>query len=1764
MMQATGDVERLSSLTSCDQEPIHTPDAIQPQGALLVARGDDLIVTHSSANTAGWLGLPARAVLGRPLCEVLGEQAGQNIRSALADERFGFCNVLPVNPPTAPRPLQMVVHPIDGSVCIELETAIPDAERGSAIQRALAIMQTLHTASSQRELCNIVVAKLRQLTGYDRVMVYRFDREGNGEVIAEACEHDLGPYLGLRYPASDIPRQARRMYLAQRVRAIADVDYLPVPLLADAALGSLPPLDMTLCALRSVSPLHLEYMRNMGTRASLGVSLIINNSLWGMLICHHRSPQPVTADLRAQCDLIGQLVSLLLGSLGEAESYAEQLRRQRTFQEVAAPLGNTGQVMDALALSGDALLKMMDAGGAVIKLGECKFTLGVTPPVDAAERAMTALSTVSEGGLVAVDELREILPEWAAHCATGSGALFLPLSPSSADAIIWFRPEMERVVTWAGDPRKPTTADTTTGRLSPRHSFAAWRELVRGHSKPWQEADRATARELQRTVTMAIARQAEAELANLRYYDALTGLPNRRMLQEKLEAQGLGSDIALLYLDLDRFKAVNDTLGHSAGDALLCAVAQRMIGCSREGDLVVRLGGDEFAIVQAGGEQPFQATALAQRVIEILNQPFDLAGQQVGIGVSVGIALGEAGTELDTLLINADQALYRAKAAGRGTYRLFRYDQQERGEGMFLQDEEQVALEARSHPGKIRATAMSRPTGTLEHLLNGVPHPILVKDCAHRWLAANDAMWALMGRPREDVLTLTDHDFVPKDQADGCWAIDDEVFATGMEREVEEDLTAADGQVRRLKTLKRLATVPGLTGDETFLVVSITDTTRENQLRQALHESREDHRYALELSPLISWTADPAGRVIEIGQRWNELTGMTPSELRDRGWIDIIHPQDLSATQHQMALSWESAQPLDVECRLQLSDQTFCWFRLRAAARCNTEGRVIRWYGTTIDIHKRKLTEIALRDSEVRFRAMADDAPVVVWVTDATGECIFINRFWLQMTGQTEADAHGFGWLEAVHSDDRDEVGQAFIAASAAQTMFRAEYRVLRADGKAAWVIDTAAPRVAPDGTFLGYIGSIIDISERHETEVELQKSEEFARSILESSPDCIRVHDRKGRLLFMNAAGQHLMDVANFSQVEGRTWDTFWFAEDVPQIQAATRAALAGRIGHFTAAHPAPDGTPKWWEGKLCPVDFGEGKARRFLSILRDVTETKNAREKAEELAARLSTVLESTTDCVVVLDQNWCVTYINQHATRMLAGRLAVGVGFWEAFPDEVGGVFNQHYQQALDKQAPVAFEAYLVAQESWLAVHAFPSSNGLSVFFRDVTESRRVAEERQRSQEQLAHMAGHDALTGLPNRFLFRERLEVGITEAAPGASIAVFCLDLDGFKTVNDTLGHPAGDALLRQVAKRLLGCMRKGDTGARTGGDEFTVLQTDIGQPEDVVQLARRLVETFNQPFELGDQLVVVGASVGIAMLEEGLAAEDLIKRADVALYHAKAKGRGSFHVFEPGMDAALRQRQTIKLELANAVTQGNFELHYQPQVDLRSGEVTGFEALLRWRHPTRGLIPTADFIPVAEETGLVRAIGEWALREACREAARWPEGISVAVNLSAVQFWSGDLACTVAAALAEAGLPAARLELEITESVLLQENDAISTTLHALRKLGVRIAMDDFGTGYSSLSYLRSFPFDKIKIDRAFVADLPDGREAGAIVRAVVSLATSLGMVTTAEGVETWPQMESLRRDGIDQVQGFLLSRAVPAAEVPLLIQRLHGHCQVG
>jgi diguanylate cyclase (GGDEF)-like protein len=437
--------------------------------------------------------------------------------------------------------------------------------------------------------------------------------------------------------------------------------------------------------------------------------------------------------------------------------------------------------------------------------------------------------------------------------------------------------------------------------------------------------------------------------------------------------------------------------------------------------------------------------------------------------------------------------------------------------------------------------------------------------------------------------------------------------------------------------------------------------------------------------------------------------------------------------------------------------------------------------------------------------------------------------------------------------------------------------------------------------------------------------------------------------------------------------------------------------------------------------------------------------------------------------------------------------------------------------------------MAHGGWVATH------------EDITE-------RTRAEEKIRHMARHDSLTGLANRAAFRDEMEQALKRVRRGQMIAVMCLDLDHFKNVNDTLGHVVGDKLLCAAADRLKDVVRETDMIARLGGDEFAVLQSGLDKPESAGSFAQRIITAINQPYDLDGHQVVVSTSVGIAIApNDGTSTEQLLRNADMALYRAKSDGRATFRYFEPEMDEQLQTRRLLEIDLRNAVTQGEFQLYYQPQVDAVTEAITGCEALLRWNSPTRGMVPPGEFIPLAEEIGLIVPIGEWVLKQACCEAVTWPKSVRVAVNLSPAQFKSRSVVQAVVNALAISGLEATRLELEITESVLLHDNETTLATLHQLRSFGIKISMDDFGTGYSSLSYLRSFPFDKIKIDRSFIKDISDKGDCAAIVKAVAGLGKGLGIATTAEGVETQEQLRHVRAEGCTEVQGYFFSAPQPA-----------------
>jgi len=528
----------------------------------------------------------------------------------------------------------------------------------------------------------------------------------------------------------------------------------------------------------------------------------------------------------------------------------------------------------------------------------------------------------------------------------------------------------------------------------------------------------------------------------------------------------------------------------------------------------------------------------------------------------------------------------------------------------------------------------------------------------------------------------------------------------------------------------------------------------------------------------------------------------------------------------------------------------------------------------------------------------------------------------------------------------------------------------------------------------------------------------------------------------------------------------------------------------------------------------------------------------------ARLDAALDHMTQGLCMVDREGRVLVHNRQFAAMF-GSPATGTKATEALPPGLPGVapppddaMSAAFTRTLEDGRVIAVARRPMADGGWVAT------------YDDVTE-------RHRTETRMAHMARHDALTGLPNRVLFHDHTRHALAEMRRGEGLAVLCLDLDHFKAVNDALGHRVGDALLLAVATRLLDCTREADLVVRLGGDEFAVVQCATEQPGQAKLLADRLIAALAMPFEVERHQIAIGTSIGIALTtDERGSADELLKGADIALYRAKAEGRGTFRFFEAEMDARIQARRRLELDLRQALTERQFEVHYQPLVSVQTGAVNGAEALARWRHPTRGMVAPAEFIPVAEETGLISSLGLWVLDRACTDAMTWPDYVKVAVNLSAEQFKTRRLADEVAEVLDRTGLPPHRLELEITESLLLQDSEAILSTLHELRAHGVRISMDDFGTGYSSLSYLRRFPFDKIKIDQSFVRNLSEREDCIAIVRAVIGLGRSLGMAVIAEGVETEEQFALLEAEGCNQVQGYLFSPPQPIEIVSELINR--------
>ncbi len=849
---------------------------------------------------------------------------------------------------------------------------------------------------------------------------------------------------------------------------------------------------------------------------------------------------------------------------------------------------------------------------------------------------------------------------------------------------------------------------------------------------------------------------------------------------------------------------------------------------------------------------------------------------------------------------------------------------------------------------------------------------------------------------------------------------------------------------------------------------------------------------------------------------------------------------------------------LIAEAHLQLYETRLA-ARTESAAQRGAETRFVEW-------------EARLRATEAAHALAERIACFGHWRIDAASGAIAwsdgIARIFGRHAGRAilPLETH----LGYYHPDDRAWVELAMREALAGRSRtlgggYEHRSRIRRPDGEERVVVVHGVAEHDDAGRLVSIFGVCLDVTDLARSEQQLRDAGELMRATLESMDqglimigpdDRIRVHNQRARDL-LGLSGEDLLH-------EGALWT------ELRRVQAGRgefkRAPVEVRDWLERGGSPPPlqgyertrpDGTVL--EVRLAPMDSGG-----LVCTYTDVTERRHSQAALRSVEADYQSLFQNAVIGVYRAHLDGRVVQANRALARLHGyggdgAMLVSAAGFshdWYVEPGRHDAFLTRlrqdgHVEDFVSEvRRHAGGECIWVSETAWVVRDAEGEPVWLEGTVADATE-------RKRAQALIEHMARYDALTGLPNRRLFQETLGREIALArSQGGRVAVLCCDLDRFKAVNDTFGHPAGDALLRVIARRLSESLHAGDMVARLGGDEFAIILPGREDPRRIATVARRLIHAIGEPIELDGHATTVGASIGVAVgPRHGDSADTLFKNADIALYRAKDSGRNTFRFYESGMDQAVAAQNLLGIEMREAIRSGGFALHYQPIFTLADGAPRGFEALLRWDHPTRGPISPGTFIPVAEETGLIAQLGTWALYEACREAAAWPGDLRVAVNVSAVQFRRTGLEQSVVRALATSGLPPERLELEITESVLMQDAEAVIGCLHRLRAMGVRIALDDFGTGYSSLSYLCRFPFDKIKIDRAFIRDI-DEPVAGAVVRSVVGLGERLGMTITAEGVETEEQLARVRRKGCTEVQGFLLGRPLSADHARALVAK--------
>ncbi len=1028
---------------------------------------------------------------------------------------------------------------------------------------------------------------------------------------------------------------------------------------------------------------------------------------------------------------------------------------------------------------------------------------------------------------------------------------------------------------------------------------------------------------------------------------------------------------------------------------------------------------------------------------------------------------------------------------------------------------------------------------------------LLIEPHSKRLLHCNPALQRMLGYSAEEMATLSLYDIVEHDPAI-VHANAMRVVETGDPFVAERKYRCKGGDLVDVEVSVTRFTHAG----GQALCGIVRDLTERKRIDALLRRTSTELQAIVHATPDLYFRIGADGTYLDVHAGHAEDLMLPAEELLGRRIPDVLPPPVGARMLEMIQAALASGAPVEFEFSLPLQHGEQ-YFHARFVPLSNDQVFVLARNVTEM----RRRSE-ALRLSQRNLETLIHSIDGIVWEADPkTFRMTFVSKQAERILGYPLArwvEEPTF-WADHVHPDDREEAVGFCKRATTEKRDHQFVYRMIAADGRIVWIDDVTSV-IVENGEVTRMMGVLVDVTERRRAEEQLHRVEGRLRTLVNNAPVILFSLDDRGVFTLVEGKGLEALGMRPRELIGKSVNDLY---RNDPALLNLLRQALAGEMIHASMEFKAGPGKGRTFDLRCAPIQGADQRVQSVIGVATDISDRRQAEEGLRRMEERLRTVVSNAPIVVFALDLDGVFTLSEGRGLKALGvepGEV-VGRSVFEVYRDDPEVVASARRALAGESFSSI-FEvtagpgAGMTHETQWVPLFGEDGRiSGVIGVATDLTETKRL-------ETKVRHITLHDSLTGLPNWALFKDRLAQSVQHASRNQEVlAVLLLDIDRFKLVNDTLGHSVGERLLQEVADRLKASIGPADTVARMGGDEFVLLQMGIAHAGEAARMAQRVLEAIKPPYRLDGHDLHVSMSIGISLFPyDGEDPQTLLKNADTAMYHAKETARSSYHFYSPAMNAKAFEKLALENSLRRALEQGEFVVHYQPQVDIRSGKMIGMEALARWRHPDLGLVAPSKFIPLAEDTGVIVPLGEWILRAACTQNKAWQDAglppVRVAVNLSARQFQQADLVDVVVRIVRETGLDPQYLEFEITESIAMKDPEYTGRVLKAFKKIGVQISIDDFGIGYSSLSSLKSFPLDSLKIDRSFIQDLNTDPIDAAIATALIALGHRLNMRVVAEGVETEEQLRTLLALDCDMMQGHYFCRPVPPDELGELLAR--------